>query len=507
MGLRMLARTVSASLLGVEGIPVRVEVDVAFGLPSMTIVGLAGSAVQEARERVRSALRNSGFELPARRITVNLAPADLPKEGTGYDLAIAIGILSASGQLPNASLTLDDVALLGELALDGGLQAVAGAMALVAAARDAQIGAAMVPLANQAEAASVAGVAVFAARSLGDVVAHLCGVRQLERSAHTPLPAAPSAVDAPDLSEVIGQHLARRALEIAIAGRHSLALSGPPGIGKTLILRAAAGLLPALDDAEAIEVSRIYSVAGLTDRRAPLMRQRPFRAPHHTVSTQALVGGGPRVRPGEASLAHRGVLFLDETLHFRADALDALRQPLESGHVTIARVDGVLTMPARFMLFAAFNPCPCGWLGTVTRTCVCEPSSARRYAGRLSGPLRDRLDLLVLMEEPARIEGGQDGAEPSAVVAGRIAAAWRRQLERQGGANAELSPAQIGPAFGFEPSLVSLLAQRARRFGLSPRRLHRAARLARTIADLERRDVVTELDLDEGLRYRPEAIA
>jgi len=506
MGLRMLARTVSASLLGVEGLPVRVEVDVAFGLPGMTIVGLAGSAVQEARERVRSALRNSGFELPARRITVNLAPADLPKEGTGYDLAIAIGILSASGQLPNVSLTLDDVALLGELALDGGLQAVAGAMALVAAARDAQIGAVMVPLANQAEAASVAGVAVFAARSLGDVVAHLSGVRQLELSAHTPLP-APSAVDAPDLSEVTGQHLARRALEIAVAGRHSLALSGPPGIGKTLILRAAAGLLPALDDAEALEVSRIYSVAGLTDRRAPLIRQRPFRAPHHTVSTQALVGGGPRVRPGEASLAHRGVLFLDETLHFRADALDALRQPLESGQVTIARVDGVLTMPARFMLFAAFNPCPCGWLGTMTRTCVCEPSTARRYAGRLSGPLRDRLDLLVLMEEPARIEGGHDGAEPSAVVAGRIAAAWRRQLERQRGANAELSPAQIGSAFGFEPSLVSLLAQRARRFGLSPRRLHRAARLARTIADLDRRDLVTELDLDEGLRYRPEAIA
>ena len=503
----MLARTVSASLLGVEGLPVRVEVDVAFGLPSMTIVGLAGSAVQEARERVRSALRNSGFELPARRITVNLAPADLPKEGTGYDLAIAIGILSASGQLPSVSLTLDDVALLGELALDGGLQAVAGAMALVAAARDAQMAAAMVPLADEAEAASVTGIAVFAARSLGDVVAHLSGVRRLEQSVRTPLPPAPSAIDAPDLSEVVGQHLARRALEIAIAGRHSLALSGPPGIGKTLILRAAAGLLPALDDAEAIEVSRIYSVAGLTDRRAPLIRQRPFRAPHHTVSTQALVGGGPRVRPGEASLAHRGVLFLDETLHFRADALDALRQPLESGQVTIARVDGVLTMPARFMLFAAFNPCPCGWLGTVARTCVCEPSSARRYAGRLSGPLRDRLDLLVLMEEPARIEGGQDGAELSAVVAGRIAAAWQRQRERQGGANAELSPAQIGPAFGFEPPLVSLLAHRGRRFGLSPRRLHRAARLARTIADLERRDLVTELDLDEGLRYRPEAIA
>ncbi len=503
----MLARTVSASLLGVEGIPVRVEVDVAFGLPSLTIVGLAGSAVQEARERVRSALRNSGFELPARRITVNLAPADLPKEGTGYDLAIAVGILAASGQLPSVPLSLDEVALLGELALDGGLQPVSGAMALVAAARDAGIPTALVPLANEAEAASVAGVAVHAARSLGDVVAHLSGVRQLEPAVRAPLPEAGRTTDAPDLSEVIGQQLARRALEIAIAGRHSLALSGPPGIGKTLILRAAAGLLPPLDDAEAIEVSRIYSVAGLTDRRAPLIRQRPFRAPHHTVSTQALVGGGPRVRPGEASLAHRGVLFLDETLHFRADALDALRQPLESGQVTIARVDGVLTMPARFILFAAFNPCPCGWLGTVARICACDPSSARRYASRLSGPLRDRLDLLVLMQEPAGIEAAHDGVEPSRIVAGRIGTAWRRQLERQGGANAELGVAQLGPATGFGPDVISLLAQRGRRFGLSPRRLHRAARLARTIADLDRRETVTELDLDEALRYRPEAAA
>jgi magnesium chelatase family protein len=503
----MLARTVSASLLGVEGLPVRVEVDVAFGLPGMTIVGLAGSAVQEARERVRSALRNSGFELPARRITVNLAPADLPKEGTGYDLAIAVGILGASGQLPSVPLRLDEVALLGELALDGGLQPVSGAMALVAAAREAGIPSAMVPLANGAEAASVAGVAVFAARSLGDVVAHLSGVRPLEPAVRTPLPEARVAADAPDLSEVIGQQLARRALEIAIAGRHSLALSGPPGIGKTLLLRAAAGLLPPLDAAEAIEVSRIYSVAGLTDRRSPLIRQRPFRAPHHTISTQALVGGGPRIRPGEASLAHRGVLFLDETLHFRADALDALRQPLESGQVTIARVDGVLTMPARFMLFAAFNPCPCGWLGTVARTCACEPSTARRYASRLSGPLRDRLDLLVLMQEPPSIDGAYDGVEPSAVVGGRIAAAWRRQLDRQGSPNAELSAAQIGPATGFGSDLGSMLAQRGRRFALSPRRLHRAARLARTIADLDRRDLVTELDLDESLRYRPEAAA
>ncbi|MFN2483974.1 MAG: YifB family Mg chelatase-like AAA ATPase [Candidatus Limnocylindria bacterium] len=495
----MLAQALTASLLGVQGVLVRVEVDVSFGLPGVTIVGLAGSAIQEARERVRSAIRNAGFDVPSRRVTVNLAPADLPKEGTSYDLAIAVAVLSASGQLgplPN------DTALFGELALDGRLQAVPGTMALVAAARDAGVSDVVVPAAVTEEAAAVGALNVRPATSLGEVVRHLAGVARLP-VAHPPATLANGNVrSAPDLSVVIGQRLARRALEIAIAGRHSLALCGPPGVGKTLLMRCAPGLAPPLSDAESLEVSRIYSVAGLADRRRPVVRDRPFRAPHHTISTQALVGGGPRVRPGEASLAHRGMLFLDETLEFRADALDALRQPLESGAVTIARVDGVLELPARFTLLAAFNPCSCGWLGSSSQACACDAIAVRRYAGRLSGPLRDRLDLFVSMAPTHAYDRDGELSEATPPVASRIAGAWDRQLRRQGTANSEIRPECLDERSGFSATTRSTLATRARQLRLSTRRAHSIARVARTIADLEASDRVDPSHVDEAARYR-----
>lgn len=496
----MLATALSASIVGVDGVPVRVEVDVSFGLPGLTIVGLAGSAVLEARERVRAAVRNSGFEVPSRRITINLAPADLPKEGTGHDLAMATAMLAASDQLDADRLPI--TALVGELALDGSLRPVPGVMALVSAARLAGACEAIVPEENGPEGAAVSGMTVRPASSLAAAIRHLAGVEELPIARALPPSAAGGAYDAPDLASIVGQVVARRVLEIAVAGRHNLAFAGPPGVGKTLLARAAAGIQPPLSEDEAAEVSRIHSVAGVADPRAPMSLRRPFRAPHHTISTQALVGGGPRVRPGEASLAHRGVLLLDETLQFRADALDALRGPIDAGTVTIARVDGVLSLPARFMLLATYNPCPCGWFSVDRRECSCEDGARRRYQARLSGPMRDRLDLLVHLEP--KVHGtASESAESSSAVAARVGNAWAAQVERQGRSNAELPPSALDAARGFDADLRAVLDLRARQLGLSLRRLHRAARVARTIADLEGSAAVRPHHLDEALLHRP----
>ena len=497
----MLATALSASIVGVDGVPVRVEVDVAFGLPGLTIVGLAGSAVLEARERVRAALRNSGFEVPARRITINLAPADLPKEGTGHDLAMATGILVASDQLDGSRI--ERTALIGELALDGSLRPVPGVIALVAAAQAAGARDAIVPSGSASEGAAVDGIRVRGAGSFRQVTRHLAGLEALDVVGPRPgRTAIMPSDDAPDLGSVVGQIVGRRTLEIAVAGRHNLAFTGPPGVGKTLLARAAAGLLPLLDEAEAAEVNRIRSVAGLGSTEDGLDLRRPFRAPHHTISTQALVGGGPRIRPGEASLAHRGALLLDETLQFRSDALDALRGPIDAGSVTIARVEGVHALPARFMLLAAYNPCPCGWFGVDGRRCTCEDGMRRRYQARLSGPMRDRLDMIVELE-PGASARRPISTEATSAVAARVARAAAMQAERQGVPNADLPPARLDDRAGFGVALRSHLDARGRQMRLSMRRLHRAARVARTIADLDGASLVRPDHLDEALIHRP----
>ena len=486
----------SRALAGLDASLVAVEVHLANGLPGFTIVGLPEAEVREARDRVRAALLNCRFEFPARRITVNLAPADLPKESGRFDLPIALGILAASRQLPPDEL--DRYEFAGELSLSGELRAIRGALAMTY--RAARSGRAFVlPAASAAEAALVRDAVVYPAATLLAVCAHLTGASRIERFVEA---AGSEPAMYPDLADVKGQVHAKRALEVGAAGAHSLLMVGPPGTGKSMLAARLPGLLPPMTDEEALESAALRSLASVGFRTGE-WRERPFRAPHHSASSVALVGGGGHPRPGEISLAHRGVLFLDELPEFDRRVLEVLREPLESGRVSISRAARKVEFPARFQLVAAMNPCPCGHLGHYAGKCRCTPDQVARYRGKISGPLLDRIDLHI--EVPAVPQEellAQRPGESSAAVRARVTAARERQLARQGKSNAELGTKEVERHCRVDAAGETLLKQAISRLGLSARAYHRVLKLARTIADLGGVDTIAASHVAEAIGFR-----
>ncbi|MGB8648381.1 MAG: YifB family Mg chelatase-like AAA ATPase [Anaerolineae bacterium] len=508
----MLSKINSCAVIGLDGELVSVEVDIANGAPLFLIVGLPDAAVQESRERVRAAIKNSGLTFPLKRVTVNLAPADLRKEGPAYDLPIAVGLLAASEQL---GVDLSEVLVIGELSLDGSVRHTNGVLPMAMLAQARGIKSIFVPAIDAPEAALLPDLDVIPIESLWALYAHLNGMQPIPPFKHAAdFDTDSVGIYATNFAEIRGQEHVKRALEVAAAGQHNVIMTGPPGAGKTLLARSLPSVLPRLDLQEALEITRIYSVSDMLPTDSPLVRLRPFRAPHHTISYAGLVGGGRWPRPGEISLAHRGVLFLDELPEFDGRALEILRQPLEDHAVTIARASGSLAFPANFMLVAAMNPCPCGYYGDPVKECTCSSTQVARYQKRISGPLLDRIDIHITVPrvDYEKLSGNRLG-ETSEAIRARVEKARERQRRRFAGTgtngrpplqvNADMGPAEVRQFCELDEGGRSLIKTAMKQMNLSARAYHRILKLSRTIADLADSDKIETAHLAEAIQYRP----